>query len=134
MGIRNWIKEKLGINGLVKEVEALRERALYLDKELVDAKLDIHGLQMMQRIVLDEQKLLMGILNTGFDVVPDNTGRYGYGWAVINIAGKPEYTQFYDLNPNNAGELASILRKFKKTNRVVDTPPSLRSMMIGQNW
>jgi len=135
MGIRNWIKEKLGINALVTELNTLREKQHQLDKESYSARVDIDELQRNQHIVLNEQHVLMGILNTGFDVVPpDRTHRYGHGWAVINIAGKPEYTQFYDLNPSNASELVSILRKFKKTNRVIDTPPMLRPMMMDQDW
>lgn len=77
---------------------------------------------------LDECKqLLTPALDIGMDV-----GFYepGHSWAVICIAGKPEYVKFKALDRKTAQELLEWLKSYKESRTmVIDSPFAFRDMV-----
>lgn len=76
---------------------------------------------------LDECKqLLTPALDIGADICMSNEP----SWAVICIAGKPEYVKFKALDRKTAHDLLKWLQSYKESrSMVVDSPFSFRDMV-----
>lgn len=64
------------------------------------------------------KSLYQQITNVGVDV--DYYGKNS--WAVICIDGHPEYVKFVDLKESEARDIENFLRRFERSNIVVDSP------------
>ena len=68
---------------------------------------------------VDEMKLLYQLItNAGVDVDYHSKN----SWAVICIDGHPEYIKFVDLKGSEVRDIENFLRRFEKSNVVVDSP------------
>ena len=52
-----------------------------------------------------------------------------HSWAVICIAGKPEYVKFLPLTGDTARDVLRFLKQFEYSNRVIDSPIAFRRMV-----
>ncbi len=76
---------------------------------------------------LDEcRKLLNQICDVGVDV-----GFRGeeHSWAVVCIAGRPEYVKFIPLNRGDARQVMDFLKRFRYSKHVIDSPIAFKSML-----
>lgn len=68
--------------------------------------------------VNEMKSLHQRITNVGVDV--DYHGKNS--WAVVCIDGHPEYVKFVDLKESEARDIENFLRRFERSNIVVDSP------------
>ncbi len=76
---------------------------------------------------LDEcRKLLNQICDVGVDV-----GFRGeeHSWAVVCIAGSPEYVKFIPLNRGDARQVMDFLKRFQYSKHVIDSPIAFKNML-----
>lgn len=72
------------------------------------------------------RKLITQICDVGTDVgFLDNE----HSWAVICIAGKPEYVKFMPLNNRDAHDVLNFLKQFQYSKHVIDSPLAFRHMV-----
>lgn len=76
--------------------------------------------------LMECRKLLNQICDVGVDV-----GFMGeeHSWAVICIAGKPEYVKFMPLNRGDAQQVMDFLKHFQYSKRVIDSPLAFKSLL-----
>lgn len=72
------------------------------------------------------RKLLNQICDVGVDV-----GVRGeeHSWAVVCVAGKPEYVKFVPLNRGDARQVMDFLKRFQYSRHIIDSPIAFRSMI-----
>lgn len=118
-----WLKEKIK-QWLIKEVlkeeiqklnqaQACYNRASYLCEESLENNREM-------------QKMFNEITDVAVDV---NMGRNEHSWAVVCIAGKPEYVKFIPLNRNDARSVIDFLNQFQYSKHIVDSPIKFRHML-----
>jgi len=69
-------------------------------------------------------KILSGHAKVGADVC-----FHDESWAVVCIAGKPEYVSFVRLPKDDARYILNFLRQFERKNRVLDFPMGMGDMV-----
>ena len=72
------------------------------------------------------QKMFNGITDVAVDV---NIGKDEHSWAVVCIAGKPEYVKFIPLSRNDARSVSDFLKRFQYSKHIVDSPIGFRHML-----
>lgn len=79
-----------------------------------------------QRELEECRKLLNQICDVGVDV-----GIRGeeHSWAVVCVAGRPEYVKFVPLNRGDARQVMDFLKRFQYSRRVIDSPIAFRNML-----
>lgn len=72
------------------------------------------------------RKLLNQICDVGVDV-----GIRGeeHSWAVVCVAGRPEYVKFVPLNRGDARQVMDFLKRFQYSRHVIDSPIAFRNML-----
>ena len=104
----SWLKCKIK--------DLLREEVF---KEDIDS---IKSMKLQCENTLNEvnkiKSLYQQITNVGVDV--DYYGKNS--WAVICIDGHPEYVKFVDLKESEARDIENFLRRFERSNIVIDSP------------
>ena len=82
--------------------------------------------QQAEREVEECRRLITQFVDVGVDV-----GFHGddHSWAVICIAGKPEYVKFLPLTGNTAREVLAFLKHFEYSNCITDSPIAFRQML-----
>lgn len=122
MKLKNKIKEWL----FGSEIQRINS----MEKSNEDA---VHRLRMAsvqlgnsQKELEECRKLLTQFCEIGTDVgFLDNE----HSWAVICIAGKPEYVKFMPLNNRDAHDVLNFLKQFQYSKHVIDSPLAFRSMV-----
>ncbi len=115
--IKNWL--------LSEEIERLN----YLEKSFNNA---IYSMQVAANQFSDGQKeleecrkLITEICDVGVDV-----GFYeDHSWAVVCVAGNPEYVKFVPLNSRDTRAVIDFLKQFEYSKRIVDSPLAFKSML-----
>lgn len=79
-----------------------------------------------QRELEECRKLLNQICDVGVDV-----GFRGeeHSWAVVCVAGKPEYVKFIPLNRGDARQVMDFLKRFQYSKHVIDSPIAFKSIL-----
>lgn len=79
-----------------------------------------------QKELVECRKLLNQICDVGVDV-----GFRGeeHSWAVVCVAGRPEYVKFIHLNRGDAQQVMNFLKQFQYSNHVIDSPLAFRNMI-----
>jgi len=52
-----------------------------------------------------------------------------HSWAVVCIAGKPEYVKFISLSKNDSRSVIDFLKRFQYSKHIVDSPIGFRRML-----
>lgn len=79
-----------------------------------------------QKELIECRKLLNQICDVGVDV-----GFRGeeHSWAVICIAGRPEYVKFMPLNHEDTRCVMDFLKQFQYSSHVIDSPLAFRNII-----
>lgn len=79
-----------------------------------------------QNELVECRKLLNQICDVGVDVgFMDEE----HSWAVVCIAGKPEYVKFLPLTHRDARGVLDFLKQFQYSRQVIDSPIAFRNMV-----
>lgn len=118
-----WLKEKIKqwlVNEVLKEdiqklnqAQAYYNRASYLCEQSLKTNREM-------------QKMYNEITDIAVDVGFTNEE---HSWAVICVAGKPEYVKFMPLSHTDAKTLIDFLRRFKYSKHIIDSPLAFRDML-----
>lgn len=118
-----WLKEKIKqwlVNEVLKEdiqklnqAQAYYNRASYLCEQSLKTNREM-------------QKMYNEITDVAVDVGFTNEE---HSWAVICVAGKPEYVKFMPLSHADAKTLIDFLRRFKYSKHIIDSPLAFRDML-----
>ena len=112
--IKQWIREEV----LKDEIEKMNlarssyNRASCLCEESLTNNKEI-------------QKMVNEITDVGVDVGYYNDS----SWAVVCMAGKPEYVKFMPLTGEDARTVIEFLKHFKYSNCVVDSPFGFKNLI-----
>lgn len=118
--IRKWLLEVLQ-----PDLDALKE-----DIAKSNDKLEIatQQCQISTRQNEEMKKMYNQITDVAVDVGFINEE---HSWAVVCIAGKPEYVKFIPLNGADARTVIEFLRHFQYSNQIVDSPFFFKDMLKG---
>lgn len=120
-----WLKEKIK-QWLIKEV--LKEEI----QKLNQAQACYNRASCLCEESLENNREMQKMFNEITDVAVDvNMGRNEHSWAVVCIAGKPEYVKFIPLNRNDARSVIDFLNQFQYSKHIVDSPIKFRHMLNG---
>lgn len=118
-----WLKEKIK-QWLIKEV--LKEEI----QKLNQAQACYNRASCLCEESLENNREMQKMFNEITDVAVDvNMGRNEHSWAVVCIAGKPEYVKFIPLNRNDARSVIDFLNQFQYSKHIVDSPIRFRHML-----
>ncbi len=122
--LRHWLLEddlfqvevaKKSYNDAVRKCE-------YANVQLSDAAITYKN---SHKLVDDCQKMMNSMIDVGTDV-----GFYSdHSWAVVCIKGRPEYVSFIPLSHRDARDVLDFLKRFRYSDRVVDSPFAFRNMV-----
>jgi len=126
-----WLKEKLKewlfssemqqIKSLEKSVEDVVHRFRVASVQLDNAEKELN----------ECRKLLTQLCDVGVDVGFHDSE---HSWAVICLAGRPEYVKFLPLNGGDTREVINFLKRFQDSHRIIDSPIAFRRMVDGKFW
>ena len=116
--IKEWLfsAEMLRMNQLEKQVEESTNRLRVAAIQLNNAEKEIE----------ECRKLLTQFVDIGVDVGFHSDD---HSWAVICIAGRPEYVKFMPLNYRDAKGVLDFLKQFQYSRQVVDSPFAFKEMV-----
>lgn len=123
--LKNWL-----FANEIKELQKLKNDYDWLENItrtslvfLNDAK-DKH--KESHELLDDCRKLLNQICDVGTDVGFTNEE---HSWAVICVAGKPEYVKFLPLTHRDARGVLDFLKQFQYSRQVIDSPIAFKGML-----
>ena len=82
--------------------------------------------QRSEKEVEECRKLLTQLVDIGVDV---GFHTEEHSWAVICIAGKPEYVKFLPLTHRDARGVLDFLKQFQYSRQVIDSPIAFKGML-----
>lgn len=134
--IKAWLKNKLFGEELDKLTELEKKYREIIDLQRNSYKLceDAHKIsaESITRCntatnELEEcRKLMNSICDVGVDVEFTSNA---HSWAVVCIAGKPEYVKFVPLTGRDAMGVLDYLKHFEYSNRIIDSPFAFKDMV-----
>lgn len=105
------------------QIEWCKERADDVYRASEKSRLNY---QKCEKELEECRKLLTQFCEIGTDVgFLDNE----HSWAVICIAGKPEYVKFMPLNHRDAHDVLNFLKRFQYSKHIIDSPIAFRQMV-----
>lgn len=119
--IKEWLfsSEILKIKQLEKQIEESTNRLRLASIQLGNSEKEIE----------ECRRLLTQFVDMGVDV-GFHSGEHS--WAVICIAGKPEYVKFMPLVHKDAEYVLHFLKQFQYSRQVIDSPFAFREMIEGR--
>ena len=107
-------------------------RAWLFETELKDLQKSTIQMQMARNQYSDAYRLANDchqLMNSMMDVGTDIHLHSDHSWAVVCIKGHPEYVSFMPLSHRDAHEVLELLKRFRYSNRVIDSPFAFRDMV-----
>lgn len=118
-----WLKEKIK-QWLVKEV--LKEEI----QKLNQAQACYNRASCLCEESLENNREMQKMFNEITDVAVDvGFTNKEHSWAVVCIAGKPEYVKFIPLSGANARTVIEFLKNFQYSKHIIDSPLRFRHML-----
>ena len=116
--IKEWLfsSEMLRIKQLEKQIEESTNRLRLASIQLGNSEKEIE----------ECRRLLTQFVDMGVDVGFHSDD---HSWAVICIAGKPEYVKFMPLAHKDAKCVLDFLKQFQYSRQVIDSPFAFREMV-----
>lgn len=116
--IKEWLfsSEMLRIKQLEKQIEESTNRLRLASIQLGNSEKEIE----------ECRRLLTQFVDIGVDVGFHSDD---HSWAVICIAGKPEYVKFMPLAHKDAKCVLDFLKQFQYSRQVIDSPFAFREMV-----
>ena len=118
MKLKNKIRDKL--------------RTWLFETELKDLHKSTIQMQMARNQYSDAYRLVNDchqLMNSMMDVGTDIHLHSDHSWAVVCIKGHPEYVSFIPLSHRDAHEVLEFLKRFRYSNRVIDSPFAFKDMV-----
>lgn len=118
MKLKNKIRDKL--------------RAWLFETELKDLQKATIQMQIARNQYSEAYRLANEchqLMNSMMDVGTDIHLHSDHSWAVVCIKGHPEYVSFIPLSHRDAHEVLEVLKRFRYSNRVIDSPFAFRDMV-----
>jgi hypothetical protein len=118
MKLKNKIRDKL--------------RAWLFETELKDLQKATIQMQIARNQYSEAYRLANDchqLMNSMMDVGTDIHLHSDHSWAVVCIKGHPEYVSFIPLSHRDAHEVLEVLKRFRYSNRVIDSPFAFRDMV-----
>ena len=105
------------------QIEWCKERADDVYRASERARLSY---QQAEREVEECRRLVTQFIDVGVDV-----GFHSdvHSWAVICIAGKPEYVKFLPLETRDARDVLRFLKQFEYSRQIIDSPIAFRGIL-----
>ena len=107
-------------------------RVWLFETELKDLQKSTIQMQMARNQYSDAYKLVNDchqLMNSMMDVGTDIHLHSDHSWAVVCIKGHPEYVSFMPLSHRDAHEVLELLKRFRYSNRVIDSPFAFKDMI-----
>lgn len=107
-------------------------RAWLFETELKDLQKATIQMQMARNQYSDAYRLVNDchqLMNSMMDVGTDIHLHSDHSWAVVCIKGHPEYVSFMPLSHRDAHEVLELLKRFRYSNRVIDSPFAFKDMI-----
>ena len=107
-------------------------RAWLFETELKDLQKTTIQMQMARNEYSDAYRLVNDchqLMNSMMDVGTDIHLHSEHSWAVVCIKGHSEYVSFMPLSHRDAHEVLELLKRFRYSNRVIDSPFAFRNMV-----
>ena len=116
--IKEWLfsSEMLRIKQLEKQIEESTNRLRLASIQLGNSEKEIE----------ECRRLLTQFVDIGVDVGFHSDD---HSWAVVCIAGKPEYVKFMPLVHKDAKCVLDFLKQFQYSRQVIDSPFAFREMV-----
>ena len=116
--IKEWLfsSEILRIKQLEKQIEESTNRLRLASIQLGNSEKEIE----------ECRRLLTQFVDIGVDVGFHSDD---HSWAVICIAGKPEYVKFMPLTHKDARCVLDFLKQFQYSRQVIDSPFAFKKMI-----
>jgi len=116
--IRKWLLEILQ-----PDIDALKNEINESTTELRFAKNNCNEAARQCQISIQQNKEMKKMYNQLTDVAVD-VGFHDseHSWAVVCIAGRPEYVKFIPLSRADARTVMNFLRQFQYSQLIVDSP------------
>lgn len=116
--IKSKLKKWLNFEKIESELTSLKKENSELTYQVYLLKNKLSELEYINdRLIIHNDEII-----SQFNLSSDIYLRENSSWAVISIAGKPEYVKFINLQNKDMREIAVFLRKFERTNVTVDSP------------
>ncbi|UUV45997.1 hypothetical protein [Bacillus phage vB_BanS-Thrax1] len=116
--VRDRFRKFLGIDKLQNEYANLLDKYIQLQRSYDVVSRELDETIKISRTVLNNNREIVRQFNLSADIYP----RSNESWAVISIAGKPEYVRFVNLSNQDMRSVHAFLKQFEGTNRIVDSP------------
>lgn len=117
-----WLKEKIK-QWLRKEV--LKEEI----QKLNQAQACYNRASYLCEESLENNREMQKMFNEITDVAVDVNFKEEHSWAVVCIAGRPEYVKFIPLNNSDARTVIEFLKNFQYSKHIIDSPLRFRHML-----
>ena len=107
-------------------------RTWLFETELKDLQKSTIQMQMARNQYSDAYRLVNDchqLMNSMMDVGTDIHLYSDHSWAVVCIKGHPEYVSFMPLSHRDAHEVLEFLKRFRYSNRVIDSPFAFKDMV-----
>ncbi len=123
--LRHWLLEDdlFQVEAAKKSYNDAVRKCVYANIQLSDAAVTYKN---SQKLVDDCHEMMNSMIDVGTDVgfCSDD-----HSWAVVCIKGRPEYVSFIPLSHRDAHEVLEFLKRFRYSNRVIDSPFAFRDMV-----
>lgn len=116
--IRDRFRKFLGIDTLQNEYANLLDKHIQLQRSYDVVSRELQEVIKTNGMILNKNHEIVSQFNLSADIYP----RSNESWAIISIAGKPEYVRFVNLSNQDMRSVHGFLKQFEGTNRVVDSP------------
>lgn len=126
-----WLKEKLKEWLFASEIQRINSLEKSIDDAVYRFRMASVQLDNAENELNECRRLLTQFCDVGVDV-----GFYTseHSWAVICVAGRPEYVKFLPLNGENTREVINFLKRFQDSHRIIDSPIAFRRMIDDKFW
>lgn len=125
MKLKDKIKEWL----FAEEVQRISRMEQSLANEENRMRCAAIQLNNAEKEIEECRKLLTQFVDIGVDVGFHSDD---HSWAVICIAGKPEYVKFMPLNNRDAHDVLRFLKQFQYSKNVIDSPIAFRQILANK--
>lgn len=123
--LKNWLfaDEIQRIKHIERTIDDSVHRFRMASVQLGDAENQLHN---AEKEVEECRRLITQLVDIGVDV---GFHTEEHSWAVICIAGKPEYVKFLPLTHRDAKGVLDFLKQFQYSRQVIDSPIAFKYMV-----
>lgn len=118
MKLKDKIRDKLRVWLFETELKDLQ-------KSTIQMQMARNQYSNAYRLVNDCHQLMNSMMDVGTDIHLHSD----HSWAVVCIKGHPEYVSFIPLSHRDAHEVLELLKRFRYSNRVIDSPFAFKDMV-----